>query len=267
MVVAGCTLLVVVVVSAAAAPWIARFDPAEQLVGPRFAGPSWQHWLGTDRFGRDVASRVLHGGRQTLALSGLVLVAMLSVGTLIGAAVGAAGRWVDLAGKRVIDAIVAVPAVVVALAFVGLRGPSLGTVLGGVMLVWWAPFARLARSLVRSAAAQPSAVAARSLGAGPWELLAREIWPRLRGPMLVLASVEAGQLIAAIAGLSFLGFGAQPPSPEWGAMLRDGRAHLTTAPHVVYAPGMAVLVTVLGLTLLSEGLRDRLDRQAQVVAQ
>jgi len=263
----GTALLVALLAVVALAPWLGRFDPTEQLVGPRFQGPSYAHWLGTDRFGRDVASRVLHGGRQTLALSGALLVALLAAGTVVGAAVALGGRLVDTAGQWVIDAAVSVPAVLVALAFVGLRGPSLATVLGGAALVWWAPFARLARALVRSAMAEPSAVAARGLGAGRAELLRHEVWPRLRGPMLLLGAVEAGQLVAAIAGLSFLGFGAQPPSPEWGAMLEEGRAYLATAPHLVYAPGAAVLLTVLALTCISEGLRDRLDRQSQVVAQ
>jgi ABC-type dipeptide/oligopeptide/nickel transport system permease subunit len=264
---AGVGLLVVVVTAVALAPWLAPFDPSEQLVGPRFAEPSRQHWLGTDRYGRDVASRLLFGGRETLALAGAVLVVLAGGGGAVGALVGAGGRWVDAVGQRVIDLAVSIPAVLVALAFVGLRGPSLATVVGGATLVWWAPFARLSCSVVRSALAQPSAIAARGLGAGRIELLRHEGWPRLRGPMLVLAAVEAGQLIAAIAGLSFLGFGAQPPSPEWGAMLEEGRAYLSTAPHLVYAPGVAVLVTVLALTCISEGMRDRLDRQAQVVVQ
>lgn len=263
----GAALLGLVVVTVVCAPWLARFDPAEQLVGPRFRGPSSAHWLGTDRFGRDVASRVLHGGRETLTLTGGVLVVLVVGGGLVGTLVALGGRWIDTVGQWVIDAVLSVPAVLVALAFVGLRDPSLLTVLGGATLVWWAPFARLARGLVRSAVAQSSAAAARSLGAGRTEILRREVWPRLRGPMLVLGAAEAGQLVAAVAGLSFLGFGAQPPSPEWGAMLDEGRAYLRTAPHLVYAPAAAVLLTVLAVTCISEGLRDRLDRQAQVVSQ
>jgi peptide/nickel transport system permease protein len=116
---------------------------------------------------------------------------------------------------------------------------------------------------VLSALAEPSAVTARALGAGRWRLLRREVWPRLRGPVLVLAAVEAAQLITVVAGLSFLGLGAQPPSAEWGVMLQDGRATLFSAPHVVVAPGIAVLVTVLGLTCVGEGLRDVLDSNGQ----
>jgi peptide/nickel transport system permease protein len=139
-------------------------------------------------------------------------------------------------------------------------------VLGGALLVWWAPFARLTRSLVRSALAEPSAVAARALGASRVHLLRTEVRPRLVGPLAVLTAVEAGQLIATVAGLSFLGMGAQPPSAEWGAMLAEARGAALSSPHLVLGPGLAVLVTVFALTCIGEGLRDVLDRSTQVVA-
>lgn len=265
LVVGGAVLLAVVLGVTLLAPVIAPYDPAAQLAGEPLSGPSRAHWLGTDRYGRDLASRVLLGGRETLLLTGLTLVAVLVAGTVIGSLVAVAGPRIDAAGRHLIDLLVGFPAVVVALALVGLRGPSLPTVLTGVLLVMWAPFARLARSLVRTALAEPSAETARALGSGRLRLLRVEAWPRLRGPLLVLAAVESGQLIAVVAGLSFLGLGAQPPTPEWGAMLQDARSHLTTSPHVVLAPGGAVLVTVLALTVLGEGLRDRFDLAGQEV--
>lgn len=247
------------VVLACAAPWIAPYDPALQLVGKPLSAPSAEHLLGTDKFGRDVLSRVLHGGRLTLLFTALALLGIVAAGTVLGALAAAAGRSVDRLATNIIDLLVAFPAVIVALAFAGIYGPSLGVVLTGVMLVMWAPFARLSRSLVRQALASRSAQTALALGANRGLLLRREAWPRLRGPILVLAAVEAGQLITVVAGLSFLGLGAQPPSPEWGAMLQEGRAALWSAPHLVLGPGFAVLVTVLGLTCLGEGLRDRLE--------
>lgn len=261
----GAAVLGVLVLLVLLAPVLASFAPTDQLVGAPLAGPSGENWLGTDRFGRDVLSRVLHGGRQTLLLCGLTLVAVLTIGTVLGSAVAIGGRWADRFGRRVVDAFTAFPAVVIALAFVGLRGPSTGTVLFGVLIVWWAPFARLARSLVRSALAEPSAVTARALGASRTRLVLTEVWPRLRGPLLVVAATQGGELIGAIAGLSFLGFGAQPPSPEWGAMLNEGRANLIDAPHLVWVPAVAVLLTVLALTCVGEGLRDRLDPNRAVV--
>ncbi|MCW6006041.1 ABC transporter permease [Micromonospora sp. CPCC 205371] len=261
----GAALVGLMVALAVAAPLIDRYDPAAQGVGPALAGPSVEHWLGTDRFGRDLAARVLHGGRTTLLATAAALALVVSVGTLVGAAVAAVGSIVDRLARRLFDLLVAFPVMVVALALVGLWGPSLATALAGVLIVLWAPFARLSRSLVRTALAEPSAVAARALGAGRWRLLRYEVWPRLRGPVLVLAAVEAAQLIGVVAGLSFLGLGAQPPSAEWGAMLQEGRAALWSAPHLVLAPGIAVLVTVLGLTCMAEGLRDMLDRAGQAV--
>lgn len=266
LLVAGTVLLAVIVLVTLAAPLLAPFDPAAQRVGPRLADPGGGHWLGTDRLGRDYASRVLHGGRQTLLLTGATMVAILAVGVLVGALVGVAGPRLDDIGRRVIDTVVAFPAVVVILAFVGLHGPSLTSVLGAAVLVWWAPFARLTRSLVRTALAEPSAVTARALGASPWHLLRTEVSPRLVGPIGVLTAVEAGQLVATVAGLSFLGFGAQPPTPEWGAMLSDARGAALSDPHLVLGPGIAVLLTVLSLTCVGEGLRDVLDRSRQVVA-
>jgi ABC-type dipeptide/oligopeptide/nickel transport system permease subunit len=261
----GAVLLAAMVLLAVAAPLISRYDPAAQGVGPALAGPSPEHWLGTDRFGRDLAARVLHGGRTTLLATATALALVVTVGTLLGALAASAGTVVDRAARHVFDLLVAFPVMVVALAFVGLWGPSLTTALAGVLIVLWAPFARLSRSLVRAALAEPSAATARALGAGRWRLLRYEVWPRLRGPVLVLAAVEAAQLIGVVAGLSFLGLGAQPPAAEWGAMLQEGRAALWSAPHLVLAPGIAVLLTVLALTCVGEGLRDVLDRTGQAV--
>lgn len=261
----GTALVGVTVLLAVVAPLISRYDPAAQGVGPALAGPSPEHWLGTDRFGRDLAARVFHGGRTTLLATAAALALVVTVGTVVGAVVAVLGSVVDRAARHLFDLLVAFPVMVVALALVGLWGPSLGTALAGVLIVLWAPFARLSRSLVRAALAEPSAEAARALGAGRWRLLRYEVWPRLRGPVLVLAAVEAAQLIGVVAGLSFLGLGAQPPSAEWGAMLQEGRAALWAAPHLVLAPGVAVLITVLGLTCMAEGLRDVLDRAGQAV--
>jgi peptide/nickel transport system permease protein len=265
LVAVGVVLLAVMVLLAVAAPLICRYDPAAQGVGPALAGPTAEHWLGTDRFGRDLAARVLYGGRTTLLATAASLTLVVCVGTIVGALAASLGSLVDRAARHLFDLLVAFPVVVVALAFVGLWGPSLVTVLAGVLLVLWAPFARLSRALVRAALAEPSAVTARALGAGRLRLLRLEVWPRLRGPVLVLAAVEAAQLIGAVAGLSFLGLGAQPPRAEWGAMLQEGRAALWSAPHVVLAPGVAVLLTVLGLTCVGEGLRDVLDRAGTAV--
>lgn len=265
LVTTGVVLLGLIVIAILAAPWLSRNDPAAMLAGAANEGPSSEHWLGTDRYGRDVATRVLYGGRATLLYTGATMLAVVIIGTVVGAAVASAGQRVDRLGRKVIDALTAFPTVIVVFAFVGLYGPSLTTVLGGAVLVWWAPFARLSRSLVRAALADPSAVAARALGAGWLRLLWGEVWPRLRGPLMVLVALETAQFVTVVAGLSFLGFGVQPPTAEWGAMLADARGSFNTDPHLLLAPAGAVLLTALALTLIGEGLRDRLDRSSQEV--
>lgn len=257
--IAGAVLLSAMLLVALLAPLIAPYDPAAQRVGPVLSGPTAGHWFGTDKFGRDVFSRVVWGARETLLSCAIAVTCIAAFGMTIGAAIAGLGRRLDGAARAVLDLLIAFPAIVVALAFVGLHGRSLTTALIGVGIVMWAPFARLSRAVVRSALAEPSAVAARALGSDQWRLLRFEAWPRVRGPLAVLAAVEAAQLISVIAGLSFLGLGAQPPSPEWGGMLQEARESLWAAPHLLIAPGVAVLLTVLGLVLLAEGIRDLLD--------
>ena len=261
---AGAGLVVTVGLSALLAPWLAPYDPAEQLVGRPFQGPGAGHVLGADRYGRDVLSRVLWGGRETLLLAGSVLLLSVAGGVVLGALTALLPRRADALASRLLDLVVAFPLIIVALAWVGFVGPSAAAVTTALVITLWAPFARQARSLVRAALAAPSARATALLGASRGRLLWREVLPRLRGPVVVLAALEAGQVITVVAGLGFLGLGAQPPSAEWGAMLQDGRSAIRSAPHLVVAPGAAVLVVVLGLTLLAEGLRDLTARGMEV---
>lgn len=261
----GAVLLGTVILLSMAAPLLAPFDPAMQQVGPILAGPSIEHWLGTDKFGRDVFSRVLWGGRMTILSCTVAMAGVVLFGSFMGALIAVIGNRIDAPVRGALDLLIAFPSIIVAMAFVGFFGPSLEVALLGTALVLWAPFARLSRSMVRSALAEPSAVAARALGSGRLRLLRFEAWPRARGSVAVLAAIETAQLISVVAGLSFLGLGAQPPSPEWGAMLKEGREALWAAPHLVLAPGISVLVTVLGIVLFAEGLRDRFDLKEKVV--
>lgn len=256
MAIAGALVVGGVATSALLAPLLAPYDPAAQLVATPLQSPGPDHLLGTDRYGRDVLSRVLWGGRETLLLTGGVLLLSVLGGTLLGALAALLPTLPDRVVRRALDVVVAFPLIVVALAWVGFAGPSSTSVVTALVITLWAPFARQSRSLVRAALASPSARATALLGSGRSRLLWREVLPRLRGPVLVLAALEAGQVITLVAGLGFLGLGAQPPSAEWGAMLQDGRSAIRTAPHMVAAPGLAVLLVVLGLTLVAEGLRD-----------
>ncbi len=238
-------------------------DPSLTRPAMRLQPPSAQAWLGTDRYGRDVLLRVLDGGRITLLVSGAALSLVVTLGMTLGVLAGYLGGWVDRVVRGLIDLLLAFPSTVLALVIAGLFGAGLTNLLLALVSVWWVGFARLARSSVLALKHTMMIEAAQALGAPTSSILWREIVPRAFGPVLVLATLELGHLVLTIAGLSYLGLGAQPPSPEWGAMLADGRAFASRAPHLLLAPGGAVLLTVLALNCLGEGLRDRLELTMQ----
>jgi len=259
--VVGMVLLLVILGAVAGAPWLAQHDPDEQRPATRLQPPSHIHWLGTDRYGRDLFARVLYGGRTTLTASGLALAAVLVIGLSTGVAAGYVGGWTDAAIMRLVDVLLAFPSTILALVIVGLFGPGLTNLLLASVSVWWVPFARITRSIVLQVKNETSIEAACALGATPGVIVWREIVPRTLGPVLVLATLELTHLILVLAGLSFLGLGAQLPTAEWGAMLADGRAHMLTAPQLIIAPGLAIFMTALALNLIGEGLRDLFDPQ------
>jgi len=250
----GSALLAVWVVASLAAPWIAPYDPAALDFMAPLAAPSPAHWLGTDQLGRDVLSRVLHGGRDVL----LVAPAASLVGTVSGAALGLAavwgGRWVDEAIMRVLDAVMAAPLVVLAMLVLSLLGPGRGN----VVLVVGFVFAPLVARTVRAAAlplVQAGYVeAARLRGEGAAVILAAEILPNIARVVLVEGTLRVGYAVFTAATLGFLGLGAQPPSPDWGLMVAENRAFLTTAPWTVLVPALAVALVVVGFSLVADGL-------------
>jgi len=256
---AGVVLLTIIIVSALGAPWIAHHNPTEQHPQERLQPPSGVHWFGTDRFGRDTFSRILYGARISLATGSLGLVLVVSIGLAVGLLAGYAGSWVDAVAMRLVDALFAFPAVVPALVIVGLFGPGLINALLALVSVWWVSIARVVRGIVLQIKQEPYVEAAQALGASPLRIVWRHILPGVLGPMLPLASFELGNLILSISSLSFLGLGIQPPSPEWGAMLADGRSHFAEAPYLIVFPGLMIFLTILALNLIGEGLRDILD--------
>ena len=257
--VVGLALVVGFTVMAVAAPWIAPKDPLAVDPISRLASPSGEHWLGTDALGRDVFSRIVVGARWSLGGAFVVTVLVTVVGTVIGAASGFVGGRFDTVVMRVVDALLAFPTLLLALAIVGVMGPGLRGVLTGLVAVGWADYARVVRGIVLSLREREYVAAARSAGGGQGHILTRHVLPNVVSPVIVLASLEMGQLILALAGLSFLGLGAQPPTPEWGTMLNDGRVFLLTAPQLMIYPGIAISLAVMGLNLLGDGLRDILD--------
>lgn len=255
----GLAIVATVAVLAFAAPLVAPADPTAVDPLRRLAAPTLEAPLGTDNLGRDLASRLLWGARVSLGTAALATALIVTIGVTVGMIVGYVGGLVDEVVMRVVDVVLAFPSLVLALAIAGMLGPSLGSVLIGVVAVAWAEYARVMRALVLGARERPYVEAARAIGASdPW-ILVRHLLPNVLPPIIVLASLEVGGLILAISGLSFLGLGAQPPTPEWGAMLNDGRAFIASAPQLMVYPGLAISLVVVGFNLLGDGLRDGLD--------
>ncbi len=255
----GAVLVLLFVAMALLADVVAPADPLAQDLGQRLKAPSAEHWLGTDDFGRDVLSRVIHGSRVSLRL-GLVAVAVaLLVGGTIGLLSGFYGGWLDLVAMRIMDLMLAFPSILLAIVVVAILGPSLNNAMIAVGVMAVPQYARIVRGSVLSVRGLEYVQAARALGAADARVLVRAILPNVAGPIIVTASLGLATAILDAAGLSFLGLGAQPPTPEWGSMLSQGRELVLVAPWVLTAPGVAVFLAVLGFNLVGDALRDLLD--------
>lgn len=251
----GAAIVLVLVGATVGAPFIEPQDPL--AVGPsRLAAPSPSHPLGTDEVGRDLLSRVLFGGRSSFGATFSALALVVSLGMTLGSVAGFYRGWIDTLLMRATDILLAVPTLVLILAIVGLFRPGLETVVLGLSAVWWIRYARLTRALVLTWRERPFVEAAAALGGGDLHILRHHILPNVFAPVIIAATLDVGTLILAVAGLSFLGLGAQPPAPEWGTMINEGRTLLFTAPHVMLFPGMAVTLAVLGFNLLGDSLHD-----------
>lgn len=256
----GAVILGLLTIAIAGAPWFMPHDPLEQHVAERLQKPSVEHPLGTDRFGRDVLSRTLHGGKNTLLASVTALGAALAIGLVAGILAGMYhGSLLDAMLMRFIDVLLAFPFMMLAMIIAALFGTSLVHLLIAVVSVWWVSFARLTRSVVLHVKNDVTFAAAKVLGASSGTIIWRELLPKAISLVLILATFELGSLILSIAALSFLGLGSQPPTPEWGSMLADGRDHFLQAPHILLGPAIFIMLTVLAFNLIGEGLRDRLD--------
>jgi len=255
----GLAVLAALMASNLLAPALSPFPPLEQRLEEGLNPPSLSHPLGQDKFGRDVLSRLLHGARVSLLIGLSTALVSLLIGALLGAAAAYLGGWADELLTRVIDVLLAFPGILLALALMAILGPSLNNVILALCAVGWVGYARLARGQVLSLREREFVLAARAAGAGLGRVVVVHLLPNLLAPLLVEATFGVGSAIVAEAGLSFLGFGVQPPTPSWGAMLNQGRQFLLVAPHLTTFPGLAILVVVLGFNFLGDGLRDRLD--------
>src|SRR5919202_991769 len=258
----GLVLLVAFVSAALAAPGLTPSDPAAQDPTRRLLLPSPPHPLGTDNLGRDLLSRLLFGSRWSLGTAALATLLIMTIGVAIGAVAGYYGGPLDDLMVLVVDVLLAFPSLVLALAIAGTLGPGMVNVMLGLVSVWWVSYVRFVRGLVLSVRERQFVEAARCLGGRDSRIIARHVLPNVLPPVVVLASLEMGGVILAISGLSFLGLGAQPPTPEWGAMLNDGRPFLFNAPQLMIYPGLAISLVVIAFNLLGDGLRDVLDPRA-----
>ena len=255
----GLIILILLVGMAIFAPLLAPYSPFSQNLADRLQAPSAAHWLGTDHLGRDILSRLIHGSRITLFIVGTVALIAPILGLFIGTVSGFAGGWVDQVLMRITDIFLAFPKLILALAFVAALGASIGNAVLALALTAWPPYARLARAETLTIRNADYIAAARLQGAGPMRLLSRHIWPLCVSSLIVRVALDMAGIILSAAGLGFLGLGAQPPQPEWGAMIADGRTYILDFWWVAAMPGLAIFVVSLAFNLLGDGLRDVLD--------
>lgn len=246
--------------SALAAPILAPHDPIAQNLSADLAPPSLEHPLGCDKLGRDQLSRLLYGGRVSLTVGVSSVVASVSIGLLIGAIAGYAGGATDFWLMRLVDVLLAFPGMLLAIALAAVLGPGLPNVVLALSLVGWTGYARLVRGEVLSIRERDHVEAAVALGVPPRRILSQHVLPLVAAPLAVQATFGVAGAIVGEASLSFLGLGVQAPTPSWGSMINDGRSFLLVAPHLTIYPGIAILVTVLGVQTVGDRLRDRLAR-------
>jgi len=254
----GLTVIVLWILIALMAPLIATHDPLAQKIGDRLQAPSSQYWFGTDELGRDVFSRVIYGARISIPIGFVVILFAMTVGSLIGASAGYLGGIYDLLIMRVADITLAFPSIVLALAIATVLGPGIINALIAMVLVWWPEYARLMRGQVLSIRNNEYVMASEALGASKSRILFLHILPNAFAPILVKASLDAGSAILNIAALSFIGLGAVPPTPEWGAMISLGRYKFYNWWMTTF-PGLAILTAVLGYNFFGDGVRDVFD--------
>jgi peptide/nickel transport system permease protein len=258
----GLAIIATLVVVAAFAPWLAPYGFDDQSLDGRLLAPSAAHWLGTDDLGRDILSRLIYGSRVTLFITTLVAVIAAPIGLLVGTTAGYLGGWVDVVLMRINDIFLSFPGLILALGFVAALGPGIRNTVIAIALTAWPAIARLARAETLTIRRTDYIAAVRLQGASAGRIILRHVMPMCLPSVIVRITLNMAGIIITAAGLGFLGLGAQPPMPEWGAMLSTGRSHLTGAWWLATAPGLAILLTSLAFNLFGDGLRDVLDPRA-----
>ena len=263
----GAIFVLVFIVFAVFAPWIAPRDPASIDLRTRLAGPSFYQICGSDELGRDIFSRLIYGSRISMLVGSLVVATSLGVGLIIGSIAGYYGGRIDrFINVILMNAFLSFPGILIAIAFVAFRGPGISNLVLALALGGWVGYARLVRAQVLAAREKEYVEAARALGATDWRILVRHILPNIIQPVIVQGAIGMAGAILAEATMSFLGLGVPPPVASWGAMLNDGRAHLFDAPHLVLFPALAVMLAVLSFNFIGDALRDLLDPRSRIEA-
>ena len=263
----GVLLLAVFLVCAIFAPWLAPQDPAQLDLAGRLMGPSWVHWFGTDELGRDILSRTLFGARISLIVAVSVVGISLLVGLIAGGLAGFYGGWTDtVVNVYVTNAFMALPGILLAIAFVAFMGPGLGNVILALAISGWVGYARLVRAQVMAVKEKEFVEAARALGASDLRIMGRHVLPNILQPLIVQAAIGMAGAVLAEATLSFLGLGIPQPAASWGSMLNDARSHLFDSPHLVFFPAMAVMLCVLSFNFIGDALRDWMDPRTRMSA-
>ena len=257
----GGAICLMLVVTAIFAPMIAPYDPTELGVGQALQPPTWQNWFGTDEFGRDLFSRIVYGSRLTLYVGLIAVGISMTVGVLVGLVAGYVGGWLETVLMRMVDVLFSFTETLIALAAVAVLGPSLTNAMIAVGISSIPFYARITYGAVLVEKNKEYFKAAQAIGAKHLRLIFRHILPNILSPIIVVATVGVSVAVLSASALSFLGLGAQPPSPEWGAMLAAGRDYFKRAPWITTFPGVAIALTVLGFNLLGDALREALDPQ------
>jgi peptide/nickel transport system permease protein len=266
----GAIVVALVVITAIAAPWVSPFDPLEQSIGERLKAPGWRdqagraHPLGTDHLGRDILARIIYGARPALLVGFAAVMISGVLGMMAGLLAGYFGGRIDDVLMRLADIQLAFPFILLAIAVIGVLGPSLTTIICVIGVSSWVVYARIVRGAALSLREREFVQAAQALGGGDGRILVRHILPNVFTPWLVVATLDMARVIVIESALSFLGLGVQPPAATWGGMLADGRVYISTAWWLATFPGLAILVTVLGINLFGDGLRDTLDPRLKI---